>query len=161
MEMSSLRRIINQFKEPIYKDDLKRVIIYCSLNAILFGVLAGALQFFANITIGIEFSLLIYLIAYMIGRELRDGVFTYHILYSVLGVVFFLIGYLFYKVSYLTFIIRDVIFSLKVIFSLDGFIGIVFPFLDIRSYLGGNLLNNILDIFVFVFSIMTIWRMKN
>jgi hypothetical protein len=155
-----LRRIINQFKEPIYKDDLKRVLMYCSLNAVLFGILAGALQFFANITIGIGFSLLVYFIAYMIGRELRDRVFTYHILYSVLGIVFFLVGYVFYNISYLTFITRDFFFSVKIIFSIDGFMGLVFPFLDIRTYFGQNILNNILDIFVFVFSVMTIWRMS-
>ena len=155
-----MRRLINQFKQPLYKDDLKRVLVYCFFNAVLFGALAGALQFIANITHGLGFSLLIYFIAYMIGRELRDRVFTYHILYSVLGVVFFIIGYLFYNISYMTFVIRDVFISLKLIFSPTGFIGFVFPFLDIRTYSGTNILNNILDIFIFIFSIMTIWRMS-
>ena len=97
--MKVLRRIINQFKETIYKDDLKNVLIYCFISAVLFGTLAGALQYFANLTLGLGFGILIYFIAYMIGKELRDRVFTYHILYSVLGVVFFFIGYIIYNIN--------------------------------------------------------------
>ncbi len=155
-----MRRIINQFKQPIYKDDLKNVLLYCFINALLFGVLAGALQYFANITIGIGFSILVYLIAYMIGRELRDRVFTYHILYSVLGVVFFFIGYIIYNISYLTFALRDLEFSLRLMFSSNAFIGIVFPFLDIRTYYGANIFNNIIDIIIIIFSVMTLWNMS-
>ena len=157
--MKFLRRIINQFKQPIYKDDLNNVLLYCFVNALMFGVLAGALQYFANLTLGLGFSILVYFIAYMIGRELRDRVFTYHILYSVLGIIFFLIGYVFYNISYLTFVTRNLAFSLELIFS-NGFIMLIFPFLDLRTYVGTGILNNLIDIIVMIFSIMTIWRMS-
>ena len=157
--MKILRKIINQFKQPLYKDDLKNVLLYCLINAILFGVLAGALQYFANITIGIGFSILVYFIAYMIGRELRDRVFTYHILYSVLGIAFFFIGYVFYNISYLTFVTRNLSFSLELIFS-NGFITYLFPFLNLKTYVGINIMNNLIDIFIIVFSGITIWRMS-
>ena len=121
--MNILRRIINQFKEPIYKDDLNNVLLYCFINSVLFGALAGALQYFANITLGLGFGILVYFIAYMIGRELRDRVFTYHILYSILGVAFFFIGYIFYNISYLTFVTRDLMISLEFVFSSNGFFG--------------------------------------
>ena len=61
--MKFLRRIINQFKQPIYKDDLNNVLLYCFVNAVMFGVLAGALQYFANLTLGLGFSILVYFIA--------------------------------------------------------------------------------------------------
>ena len=157
--MKVLRRIINQFKQPLYKDDLKSVLIYCFISAVLFGALAGALQYFANITLGLGFGILIYFIAYMIGRELRDRVFTYHILYSVLGVVFFFIGYIIYNISYVTFVTRDLIFSLELMFS-NRFLLLLFPFLDLRTYTGMNVLYNVFDIIIIVLSITTIWKMS-
>ena len=157
--MKILRRIINQFKQPIYKDDLKNVLMYCLISAVLFGALAGALQYFANITLGLGFGILIYFIAYMTGRELRDRVFTYHILYSVLGIVFFFMGYIIYNISYFTFVTRDLIFSLKLVFS-NGAMLLLFPFLDLRTYSGMNVLYNVLDVIIIIFSITTIWRMS-
>ena len=157
--MKILRRIINQFKESIYKDDLKNVLIYCFISAVLFGTLAGALQYFANLTLGIGFGILIYFIAYMIGKELRDRVFTYHILYSVLGIVFFFIGYIIYNISYLTFVTRDLMFSIELVFS-NRFLLLLFPFLDLKTYTGTNILYNVFDIIIIVFSISTIWKMS-
>lgn len=155
-----MRRLINQFKEPIYKDDLKRVLLYCSISAVLFGVLAGALQYFANITMGLGFSIVIYLIAYMIGRELRDRVFTYHILYSVLGVLFFILGYIIYNASFYAFIVKDVLFGIKMVFSFEGLIFNVFRFLNPLTYIGDAILNNILDLIIIIFCVMTVWRMS-
>ena len=155
-----MRRLINQFKEPIYKDDLKRVLIYCSISAVLFGVLAGALQYFANITMGLGFSIVIYMIAYMIGKELRDRVFTYHILYSVLGVIFFILGYLIYNVSFYAFLSRSVILALQIVFSFEGLFYIAFSFLNPLTYIKDNIINNILDLIIMIFCIMTVWRMS-
>ena len=64
-----MRKLINQFKEKIYKDDLKNCILYGLLNMLLFSILAGAVQFYANTYIGIGFGLLVYLIAYMIEQD--------------------------------------------------------------------------------------------
>ena len=125
-----MRKIINQFKEPIYKDDLKRVLLYCTISALLFGTLAGALQYLAMTALQITTSIVIYLIAYMIGKELRDRVFTYHILYSVLGVLFFFLGYFTYCISYLLFIYKDISFALTYLFSYGGLINFVFGFLN-------------------------------
>lgn len=155
-----MRKIINLLKEPIYKDDLHRVLLYGILNAVLFGVFAGALQFFANIYLGLGFSIVIYMIAYMIGKELRDRVFTYHILYSILGIVFFLIGYLFYNISYASFVLRDIVVAIQFVFSLDGLFGFAFRFLNIYSYVGINIFNNIMDIIILIFCFMTVWRMS-
>ena len=151
-----MRRLINQFKEPIYKDDLKRVLLYCGLSSVLFGALAGALQFLAFTTIGIGFSIVIYMIAFMIGKELRDKVFTYHILYSVLGVAFFFIGCYFYSVSLEMFIYKDFLGSL----SFSSFINNVFSFFNYKNYLNGNAFNCVLDLIIMIFCVMTVWKMS-
>ena len=151
-----MRRLINQLKEPIYKDDLKRVLLYCSLSSILFGVLAGALQYFAFWITGVGFTIFIYMIAYMVGKELRDRVFTYHILYSILGVVFFFVGCYFYSVSLEMFLYRNIISA----FSFTSFITNVFSFLNFKTYLSGNIFNCILDLIIMIFCVMTVWKMS-
>ena len=151
-----MRKLLNQFKETVYKEDLKRVLTYCSISAILFGVLAGALQYLAIITFNITTSIVIYLIAYMIGKELRDRVMTYHILYSILGVVFFFLGYIFYNVSYAAFIYKDIPFVLSYILSPNGFLNLAFGFVDFKYDVFGS----ILDIIIMIFCIMTVWRMS-
>lgn len=153
-----MNRLLNLFKQPIYQDDLKRVLMYGSLNMLAFGVLAGALQFFANSYLGIGFSLLIYLIAFMIGKEIRERTFNYHILYSVLSVVFFIVGYVIYKISYYSFLTHDPILSLQFIFSSHGFKAAVLPFLNLSSYTGIYAFNNVLDILILVFCIVTAWN---
>ena len=154
-----MRRLINLFKEPIYKDDLKRALLYGSINMLLFGVLAGALQFFANAYIGIGFSLLVYLIAYMIGKEIRDRIFTYHITYSILAVVFFLAGYILYNISYYVFISRDLSLAVHYVLSWSGMKYLVFGFLNFKTYVGVDILYNILDLIIMIFCILTAWRM--
>ena len=131
-----MRRIINQFKEPIYKDDLKRAILYGFLSTLLFGTLAGALQYFANITLGLEFGILIYMIAYMIGREFRDRIYTYHILYSVLGVVFFILGYFIYHFTIVLFSFKSLSVALQFFFSNFGLSITVFKIFNLNFYLG-------------------------
>ena len=159
--MIELKRIINQFKEPIYKDDLKRVLLYCFLNTLLFSILAGAIQYFANITLGfLEFSILIYMIAYMIGKELKDKVFTYHILYSVLGVVFFIVGYFIYHFTIILFSFKNLSVTLQFFFSNIGLSITVFKIFNLNLYLGIGIFYNIIDILVIVFSILTVWRMS-
>ena len=151
-----MRKLLNQFKEPIYKDDLKRVLLYCGISALLFGALAGALQYLAIITLGITTYIVIYLIAYMIGKELRDRVFTYHILYSILGILFFFVGYLIYYVSYASFIYKDILFAISYVFSPSGLLYLVFGFLDFKT----DIIGSILDIIILIFCVMTIWRMS-
>lgn len=154
-----MRRLINLFKEPIYKDDLKRVLIYGSIAMLLFGILAGALQFFANMYLGIGFGLLIYLIAYMVGKEIKERIFTYHILYSVLAVVFFLIGYIIYNISYYVFVIRDLSFAIHYVLSWGGMKYLVFGFLNFQTYVGADIIYNILDLLIMIMCILTVWRM--
>ena len=154
-----MRRLRNLLKEPIYKDDLKNVLLYGSLHMVLFGVLAGALQFFANAYLGLGFSLLLYLIAYMIGKEIRDRTFNYHIVYSMLSVLFFIVGYIIYNVSFYSFVSHSPKIGLQYIFNTGYFMDIVFPFLKFKNYAGANAIYYILDIIILVFCILTAWNL--
>ncbi len=154
-----MRRLINLFKEPLYKDDFKRALLYGSLHMLLFGILAGALQFFALGFLNLMFSLLIYLVAYMIGKGISDKIFNYHILYSIISVVFFLIGYIIYYISFYSFVTHNVAFSISYVLSWDGLRYLVFGFLNFKSYVGIDILYNILDMLIFIFCILTAWRM--
>lgn len=154
-----MRKLRNLLKEPIYKDDLKNVLLYGALNMVLFSVLAGALQFFANVYLGIGFSLLLYLIAYMIGKEIKERTYNYHILYSVLSTVFFMVGYIIYYISLYSFVTHSLSGGFQLIFSSGGFMYIVFPYLSFKTYVGANIVYNVLDILIMVFCILTAWNL--
>lgn len=98
-----LRRLKNQFKEPIYKDDLKYVIINGLISMLLFGLICG----FIDVTMSIIFNVngnsitfAIFLLPYLIGRKIRKSLYNYHILYSILTFVFILISVYFYQLCY-------------------------------------------------------------
>lgn len=98
----------NNWKEPIYKDDVISVLINGFLVALLGGILGGALEYLFDL---IQFSLSInlFLISILVGWRVRKGYYSYHILYPILAIVFFLFGllishYTYYSIIYvLTF----------------------------------------------------------
>lgn len=153
-----MRRIINMFKEPIYKDDLLKVLKYGFLNMLVFSIFAGAIQFFLNVYVGISFGLLIYLIAYMMGKTVKDNIFSYHILYPIILTVMFLIGIIIYSITLYSFVVHNVSFGIRYVLSWPGLCYIVFPYLNIKTYIGIDILYNIIDLLIVAFSIGTIWR---
>lgn len=154
-----MRKLLNKFKEKIYVDDLRKVLIYSGAYMLAFSILAGALQYLAFSLVNIGFGLLIYLFAYMIGKEIRDRIFNYHILYSVIGVIFFFIGFLIYNISLWSFATHNISAGLNLILSAGGIKYVVFDFLNFSNYQGVNILNNILDIFLIVFCVITVWKL--
>ena len=154
-----MRRIINQFKEPIYKDDLLNATIYGILHMVLFGILGGAIQYFLMGNFNASFSVVIYMVAYMIAKGIADKIYTYHILYSVMSVVLFLIGFLIYKTAFYAFATRDILNSFLYVFSWDGIKIFLFGFLNINTYHGISILYNIIDIIFFIFCLLTVWRL--
>lgn len=153
-----MRRIINMFKEPIYKDDLLKVLKYGFINMLLFSIFAGAIQFFLNAYLGIGFGILIYLIAYMMGKNVKDNIFGYHILYPIILTFMFLIGLVIYSVTLYSFIVHNISFGFKYVLSWGGLSYIVFPYLNFKTYVGIDIFYNIIDILILIFSISTIWR---
>jgi hypothetical protein len=153
-----MRRIINMFKEPIYKDDLLKVLKYGFINMLLFSIFAGAIQFFFNIYLGIGVGILIYLIAYMMGKSVKDNIFGYHILYPLILTIMFLIGIIIYNITLCSFLAHNISFGFEYVLSWGGLSYIVFPYFNFKTYLGIDILYNIIDILILIFSISTIWR---
>jgi hypothetical protein len=153
-----MRRLINLFKEPIYKDDFLKVLKFGFINMFLFSIFAGAIQFFLNAYIGIGFGLLIYLVAYMMGKSVRDNIFNYHILYPIILTIMFIFGIIIYSATYYSFFVHNVSFGISYVFSWGGLSYIVFPYLNYKTYIGIDILYNIIDILILLFSIGTIWR---
>lgn len=83
---------LNNWKQTIYKDDIKAVILKGFLIAILGGILAGLVDYLLVVKLDSQFTIGLIIIAYFIVYKLKGAYFNYHILYPVLGVVFFIIG---------------------------------------------------------------------
>ncbi len=84
----------NNWKEPLYKNDVINVVIDGLVAGILGGVLAGALDYlFGLLNIIISFGLII--LAYLVGYRVRKGYYSFHILYPVLAVLFMTLGLFF------------------------------------------------------------------
>lgn len=157
-----MKRFINRFKETIYKDDLKRVLLNGFIQMLLFSILAGALQYFVGELLGVSFGILVYLFAFMIGMKVRDSFFSYHILYPIISIIYFLIGYFIYYLTLYTFIFHDIILAVSYLFNWDGISNIIFGFLNFKTYVDERyIFNNIIDILIFVSAIYTAYTIPN
>ncbi len=87
------RNLINEFKEPILKQELKRFILEGLLLVFVLAFILGAMEFLVQFTrfqvLGL-FSFLIYLV--ILRKRLHEKFSYYHILYSLLAVVFLILG---------------------------------------------------------------------
>lgn len=153
----NIRSLKNQLKEPIYKDDLKRVLLNGLLFTVLFSLLAGALQFFTETYLHLSMAIFIFLIAFMVGKKISESYFTFHIIYPCFAVLCFLIGYALYNFTKIFFIFRDFKIAADLFFSSVG-LNYMFGFFNIATYTGINALYNIIDILIFVGSIITVWQ---
>lgn len=90
----------NNWKEPIYKNDLKMVLIFGITAMILGGIVTGLFDglLYSTFDLGISFSLL--LNSLIIGFSVKKGYYSYHILYPVLALGFFLTALFFSFLAY-------------------------------------------------------------
>ena len=82
----------NNWRQPIYKNDVRTVIIFGLTAAILGGILTGLIEatLYNVFRLGISFSLL--LNSLIVGYSVKKGYEEYHILYPVLALVFYVIA---------------------------------------------------------------------
>ena len=96
----------NNWHEPIYKEDVKHVILNGLIAAILGGILGGALDYLFNVVIKFPISFSLVIMVLFIGYRCKKGYYSYHILYPVLAILFLIISiffciYSFYAISYM------------------------------------------------------------
>ena len=90
----------NNWKMPIYKDDLLGVLFNGLLSSVLSGILAGLLDFLFGEILNFPLTIGLILMCYMIGYRMKRGYYTYHILYPVLSILFMIIALFFSQFSY-------------------------------------------------------------
>ncbi len=83
---------IGNWKMPIYKDDVRNVVLYGLIYSILAGILAGSLDFLFGKLWRIPISFGLIVLSVIIGTQVRRGYRSYHILYPVLTIVFMILG---------------------------------------------------------------------
>lgn len=84
---------LNNWKQKIYWDDLKSVLLNGLLFSIVGGALGGVIDCLLQM-IGIPIGVGLIIICYLIGTKLSRAYYNYHILYPVLSIPFMIIGLL-------------------------------------------------------------------
>lgn len=83
----------NNWREPIYKQDLIGVLLNGFLMAILGGILGAGIDYVIQVVFKIPLSISELIIMYLIAWRVKKGFYSYHILYPILGVVFLLFAF--------------------------------------------------------------------
>lgn len=86
-------RFWRQLKEPLVKKELLRFIKEGLLVSILFATMLGVLEFLVGFTQFSFLTIFVFIIYYLfLIKRLRGSFHFYHIIYSLLAVVFLIIG---------------------------------------------------------------------
>lgn len=93
-----MRKIISQFKQEIYKEDLKKVLSSGIVAMLLYSVLAALVNVVLIFVFKIQTSMFIYLIGYFISNAVRNSYYKGHILYPTLSVLFLIVGLFIYNI---------------------------------------------------------------
>lgn len=96
----------NNWREPIYKEDVKQVIKSGLIAAILGGILGGALDYLFNVVLKFPISFSLIIMVLFIGYRTKKGYYSYHILYPALAILFLILSiffciYSFYAISHM------------------------------------------------------------
>ena len=83
----------NNWREPIYKQDLIGVLVNGFLTAILCGILGAGIDYLLQVRFQIPLSIAELFIMYVIGWRVKKGFYSYHILYPILAIVFLLFAF--------------------------------------------------------------------
>ena len=87
-------KFFEQFKEPISKNDIMPVVRQGIFMSFVGGLLIGSIQMLFYYMF--EFSLLwlmLFVFAYLLAKRIRKAYVSYHVLFSVLSVLFFILGF--------------------------------------------------------------------
>ncbi len=154
----NFRRIKNEFKEEVYKEDLVKVIKNGLPTAILYAVLLGALNYICVYLFKINLPFTLIVLGYVISGAVAKSYYNKHILYPILAVVFLIVALFFFNISYAIAEFRD--FSLLSTCFSVGFERTINYFNLL--YLITNPINFIINILVLIFTIhLTFQRSKN
>lgn len=107
----NLRKIKNMFKEEIYKEDLKKVVLNGLISIFLYGTFIGGISFLIKEILNIPLSIEYIAIAYIVSSNVAKSYYKGHILYPLLSIVFFIGALIMSNFAYL-FVLNKVNISL-------------------------------------------------
>ena len=84
----------SQFKMPIHKDDLMPVISTGFFTALTGGIIIGAIHLLLSLYSPISLNwILLFIASSMMAKRIRQSYQTYHILYAMIGIFFYILTY--------------------------------------------------------------------
>lgn len=156
-----MKRLIQLLRQPMNRRDLLRVILYGLVSAIGGGLIFGLLQGLMIQHIKIKLLFLVIFMAILIGNNVnRARRHQYHIVYPILGVVFFVLGYFFFGLTVISYLNHDVSLLLTGI-TKSIFWEINFIFLNPSAYFidTRESISFLVDLIIFIYSIVYTYRM--
>lgn len=154
----------NNWREPIYENDVKTVIIFGFTAAILGGILTGLIDATLYNVLGLGISFFLLFNSLIIGYSVKKGYERYHILYPVLALGFMIVSIFFSYLSYYVGVAG--IEQIGTILSSPTFYLelVILPFKYLRVMIISNnfnaiyFVNLILNIVFFVLAFVAVYR---
>lgn len=154
---------INNWKEPIYKNDVIGVLINATLATILSGIFVGLLEYLLYlINFPISFTLII--LPFFIGIRIKKGYYSYHILYPTLSLIFLILSLFITRLT-LNIIILGFNYGFLSLTSYTFYLMAIEPLYDIYALIKGY--SNmyyfylILDLIVYSFAFYYSYRLSS
>lgn len=150
------RKIKNEFKVQIYKEDLKPVLIRGFLTTLMYACLLSVVNILLIEMFNLSTSLLIVLLGFFISKEVASNYYSRHIIYPYISVIFLFIGMILYH-SMTVILAYKSISVIFVAFKL-GFLQTISPFNIFLYFETSNLFNALLYLFIILYAIYFTYR---
>lgn len=152
-----LRKIKNEFKEEIYKEDLISVITTSLISMILFSILLALINSVMILLFSMQSTLLLFVFGYLLAKRVRESYVNYHIIYPLISVGCFIIGlFIFNSVSVFAYnqTLEWLFFTQSLKIGLINTLNTFNPF----YYISNFDINNLLYLLIILYTIFVTFR---
>lgn len=146
----NIRKLKNEFKQDIYKEDLLPVLKNGLISAILYSCLFAMVNFALSLLLNLTTSYFIFLIGYFIARQIKSSHFKGHIVYQIISIIYLFLGMIIYNATTAFLLTFDP--SLILYFLKYGFLSTINIF-NIFAFNNGFFLNHILTLLIIIYTI--------
>lgn len=151
-----IRKLKNEFKNPIYKEDMIPVLTRGLITTLLYSILLAIINMLIVKFLGMSFTIIIYFLGYFISREVSSNYYSRHIIYPIISIIYLFLGMIIYHsvtILLLSPSLELILPALKI-----GFLQTVMPF-NIMTYINtNNILSELLYLIIIVWTIITTYR---
>ncbi len=93
----NFRKLKNNFKEEIHKEDIKSVLTNGLITMLLYSTLLGLINIALILIFEFQLTFLIFILGIFLAKRIKESYINYHILYPIISVIFLLIGLLLFN----------------------------------------------------------------